>query len=86
MPNNITILGVLIDSEKTSISEIQEIFTSYGCCVRTRLGLNQTDGKTATNKRLILLELEGDKEERLNLENALQESKGVEVKKMEFNL
>lgn len=86
MPNNITILGILIDSEKTSVSEIQEIFTSYGCSIRTRLGLNQTDGNTATTKRLILLELEGNQEERLNLENALQKNKGVEVKKMEFKL
>lgn len=81
MDNNIEILGILIREPETKTHNLQDILTSYGCSIRTRLGLN---GSEYNKNGLILLELKGNKAERENLIAKLSKLSGIEVQQMAF--
>ncbi len=78
------ILGLMVLEREKLASQIQDIFTKYGCSIKTRLGLNELDIPEVGNAGLIILELMGDKEECLRLENELQALEGVKVRTMTF--
>jgi hypothetical protein len=80
----VRILGVMINNPSKGADKIQNIFSKYGCSIRTRLGMHDMDAEYAGETGLILLELIGDMQESLRLENELLELEGVEVQKMVF--
>lgn len=78
----IEILGLLIGKKHDVILSVQKLLTSYGCYIRTRLGVNETFfGEPAG---LIILELTGESSQRKLLENGLSSLNGVHVRKMIF--
>ncbi len=78
----IEILGLLIEKKHDVILSVQKLLTSYGCYIRTRLGVNETFfGEPAG---LIILELTGETGQRKLLEKDLSDLKGVHVRKMIF--
>ena len=80
--NSIEILGILIERNESVILSVQKILTSYGCNIRTRLGVNEVFfGEPAG---LIILELKGDKKQRILLEKTLKALKQVHVRTMVF--
>lgn len=80
----VRILGVMINEPAKGADKIQNILTKYGCCIRTRLGMHDMDEEYAQDTGLMLLELIGDMQDCLRLENELLELDGVEVQKMVF--
>ncbi len=80
----VRILGVMINDPSKGADKIQSILTKYGCSIRTRLGMHDTDEVYASETGLMLLELIGDMKECISLENELLELEGVEVQKMSF--
>ncbi len=79
---NIEILGILVDQKPDVIRSVQKILTTYGCYIRTRLGVNEVFfGESAG---LIILELTGDKKQRDLLEKDLKILNQVHVRKMIF--
>ena len=80
----VRILGVYINNRVMEVSRIQPILTKYGCTIRTRLGLHTVDNDYAEDTGLILLELSGDTEECLKLENELLLIDDLDVQKMVF--
>jgi len=80
----VRILGVMINDPAKGADKIQNILTKYGCSIRTRLGLHDIDEEYARETGLMLLELSGNQEESLRLENELLALDGVEVQKMIF--
>jgi hypothetical protein len=76
-------LGILVEERKHgTISALQKIFTSYGCVIRTRLGVNEEFfGEPAG---LILLELMGDEIQMDLLEKDLQKIHALSIRKMVF--
>ena len=80
----VRILGVMINDPSKGADRIQKILTKYGCSIRTRLGLHDIDEDYASETGLMLLELYGDREECLRLENELLVLDGVDVQKMVF--
>ncbi len=61
--NSVEILGMLVERNPSVILEVQKILTSYGCNIRTRLGVNEVFfGEPAG---LIILELKGDEKQRI---------------------
>jgi hypothetical protein len=80
----VRILGVMIDDPSKGADKIQNILTKYGCSIRTRLGLHDIDEDYAKETGLMLLELAGDMQECLRLENELLALEGVDVQKMVF--
>lgn len=78
----IELLGLLIEKKHAVVTSVQKLLTSYGCYIRTRLGVNETFfGEPAG---LIILELTGDKKQRELLEKDLGGLKGVQVRRMIF--
>jgi hypothetical protein len=78
----IEILGILVEKDHDVVVSVQKILTSFGCYIRTRLGVNETFfGEPAG---LIILELTGDRRQRELLEKDLGALKGVQVRRMTF--
>lgn len=50
-----TIMGVLIDNRRATATRVQEILTKYGCIIRVRLGLHETEACSDTG--LIILQV-----------------------------
>jgi len=79
------VVGVHITERVKHAGRVQEVFTQYGCSIRTRLGLHEADGQVCSPNGLILLELVDD--DALNAEfiAALKAIDGVEVQQMVFD-
>jgi hypothetical protein len=78
----VEILGVLIERSQPVVLSVQKILTSYGCNIRTRLGVNEVFfGEPAG---LIILELKGDEKQRLLLERDLKKLDHTHVRTMVF--
>ncbi len=80
----VRILGVMINDPGKGADKIQSILTKYGCVIRTRLGMHDMDEEYAGDTGLMLLELVGDMNECLRLENELLALDGIDVQKMVF--
>ncbi len=80
----IVILGIHITNRTKDVVLIQDILTKFGCSIKTRIGLHDADEDNKNSDGIILLELLGDKEEMLKLENALRNIESLKVQKMIF--
>lgn len=78
------ILGVMVANRSEAAMKVQQILTKYGCTIKTRLGLHELDLEQCHSCGLILLELMGDPEECIRLENELWAVEDVRVQKMVF--
>jgi hypothetical protein len=80
--SSVEILGIMVERNHDIILSVQKLLTSYGCNIRTRLGVNEVFfGEPAG---LIILELKGDETQRLLLEKELKALKRVHVRTMVF--
>jgi hypothetical protein len=76
------ILGILVPGNDELVRSVQKLLTSYGCYIRTRLGVNERFyGEEAG---LIILELTGDNQQHELLERDLKTLNQVQVRKMVF--
>ena len=82
--SEIRILGVLVSEKSRAATNVQQVLTKYGCSIKTRLGLNNLEKANCENCGIILLELMGDVNECIRLENDLWAIPGVKVQKMVF--
>ena len=80
----IVILGIHITNRTKDVVLVQDILTKFGCSIKTRIGLHDADEENKNSDGIILLELLGDKEEMLKLENALRNIESLKVQKMIF--
>ena len=80
----IWILGIHITDRMQEVSEVQAILTKFGCTIKTRLGLHEVKDDFCASSGLIILELTGNREEFVKLENELLKIDGLEVRKMVF--
>jgi hypothetical protein len=79
---SVEILGMMVGRNQEVINSVQKVLTSYGCNIRTRLGVNEIFfGEPAG---LIILELKGDVRQRLLLERDLKSLDHVHVRTMVF--
>lgn len=80
--SNVEIMGLLVERAPDVVISVQKILTSYGCSIRTRLGVKELFfGEPAG---MIILELKGDIKERLLLERDLKALQKVHVRTMVF--
>ncbi len=76
-------LGVLVDKkEHSAVLAVQKTLTSYGCVIRTRLGVNEEFFGSPAG--LIIVELMGDEIQMDLLEKDLQGLSNVNLRKMVF--
>jgi len=79
-----TILGVRLDNRLETAVEFQKILTSYGCIIKTRLGLHEVSGEECAHKGIIILEIIDDAEA-LKFKAELNEIDGLETQMMKFD-
>ena len=79
------ILGVHITDRIQHVDSVQHTLTEYGCSIRTRLGLHETDKGFCSPNGLLLLEMTDDETAAGELTAKLEAIEGVEVKSMQFD-
>jgi len=78
----ITLLGALVPRRDDLGIQVQKLLTTFGCVIRTRLGVNEVYfGEPAG---LILLELAGDRTQFVSLEKALREIEDIAIGRICF--
>ncbi|MDR0365203.1 MAG: hypothetical protein LBH92_09380 [Bacteroidales bacterium] len=82
--SDIVIFGICIRRDVVDVLKFQNLLTTYGNIIRTRLGLHEGHYETGSIKGLLLLELAGDMEQIEAFEKAVKEIKGMEIQKMNF--
>jgi hypothetical protein len=75
-----SILMVLQRDRRDTATSVQQVFTDFGCIIRTRIGLHDGVGDRCSNAGLILLELVGDMRQQKKLSDLLRRIKGVRTK------
>lgn len=79
------ILGMTVSNRREVAADVQKILSRYGCSIRTRLGINDSEDEGMTEAGgLIILELTGEITEWEKLEAELRQVLNVEVNKMDF--
>jgi len=79
------VVGVHITERVQHAGQIQEVFTKYGCSIRTRLGLHEADAKVCSPNGLIILEMVDDDAVVAELIVALESIQGIEAQQMVFD-
>lgn len=82
--SEIRVLGVLVANRSEASIKVQQILTRYGCSIKSRLGLHELENENCLDCGLIILELMGDHDECMRLENELWAVEGTRVQKMVF--
>lgn len=76
------IMAVAMDPRSEVAPEAQEIFTKYGCIIKTRLGIHETSDNKCSERGLVILMIEGEDKEVDGLRKELQSLDGVKVNTM----
>lgn len=77
-----TILGIMLPRRDNPGPAVQALLTTYGCVIRTRLGVNEIwFGEPAG---LIILELAGDRSQYASLERSLREIEEIAIGRITF--
>ncbi|HVN72562.1 MAG TPA: hypothetical protein VMU10_11130 [Desulfomonilia bacterium] len=85
MKNEHTIIGIHITDRLQHASEVQKIFTEYGCNIKTRLGLHEVQGNFCAGGGIVILEMVGDKKTINVIIRKLEKIEGIEAQKMVFS-
>ena len=83
--NKHIIIGVHITERVQHAGQVQEVFTKFGCSIRTRLGLHEADADLCSPNGLIVLEMVDDDAVVADLTAALKAIDGLEVQQMVFD-
>ncbi len=73
------IMVVKIGERRERSPKVQEVLAKFGCSIKVRLGLHETES-VCSDEGILILQLTGDTEEMLKLEKALNELKNVKAK------
>lgn len=78
------VMGIQIGDREKDAAKVQELLTKYGCIIKTRLGLHETDNICSSNG-LIILEFQNGSYEKANeLKVELEELESIKTRMMEF--
>ncbi len=83
--NKHIIVGVHITERVQHTGQVQEVFTKFGCSIRTRLGLHEADENLCSPNGLIVLEMVDDDAVVADMLSDLESIGGVEVQQMIFD-
>ncbi len=78
------IFGVHLSDRIKSSNDVQQLFTKYGCNIKTRIGLHDVHDDFCSTSGIIVLEMAGDEALCDELALKLNAIHGVEVQKMIF--
>ncbi|QSZ28152.1 hypothetical protein ACETAC_04700 [Aceticella autotrophica] len=75
--NCYNLMGIVISKRCENAVKVQEILTKYGCIIKVRLGLHESNDNVCSQDGFIVLQLCGSKDEISNLCAELNSIKGV---------
>ncbi len=78
----VTLLGIIVPHRDNLGIEVQKLLTTYGCVIRTRLGVNEVYFGEPSG--LIILELFGDTSQYISLERSLREIEEIAIGRICF--
>lgn len=84
MTGSKVILGIKVGSFVKNSGGVQQVFSEYGCSIRTRIGLHDVQEGVCSPNGLILIEFIDGEEKAEEMTKKLTAIEGVEVKKMVF--
>jgi hypothetical protein len=79
-----TILVASMDKRQTNAVRVQKILTTWGCLIKTRLGIHDGVLDKCSDTGLLILELVGDKKKKKALAGRLRILPGVKVKTIDL--
>ena len=78
-------MGFVLHDRVNTASAVQELLTSYGCDINTRLGLHVASSDACSPQGLILLEfIDNADDKAAKFEKELKDIADVDVQKMVF--
>jgi len=78
------ILGIHITDRLKNASEVQRVFTEYGCNIKTRVGLHDVDANVCSPSGVVLIEFFGTTAEGEAMAAKVGAVEGVDVQTMVF--
>jgi hypothetical protein len=81
-----TILAVLISKRKDAAVNVQKILTSWGCIIKTRLGIHDGVLENCSEEGTLILELVGKEEDKSELTRKLSLLRGVTAKRVDLQV
>jgi hypothetical protein len=78
------IVGVHITDRVHHAQDVQDLFTEYGCSIKSRVGLHEVSDNFCSPNGLVLLEMAGDEKPVFELIEKLKAIKGVDIQQMIF--
>lgn len=79
------IIGLLITDRIKEAGRTQEVLTKHAHIIKSRLGFHEVSEDKCSRVGFILLQLSGNKEDHLRLENDLSQIGGIEIQRMVFS-
>jgi len=84
--NEIGILALLIRDRVKEAGNTQTIISRYASVVRSRLGFHELTEASCGRMGIVILQLSGDVRLQQQLEDELKQVRGIEVKRISFDL
>ena len=78
------VLGVHITDRVHHAHVVQDLFTEYGCSIKTRIGLHDVSEGFCSSNGLVVLEMAGDETPVFEMIEKLKAVEGVDVQQMVF--
>ena len=78
------VLGVHITDRVHHAHRVQDLFTEYGCSIKTRIGLHDVSEGFCSSNGLVVLEMAGDEAPVFEMIEKLKAVEGVDVQLMVF--
>jgi hypothetical protein len=78
------IFGVHLTDRMKNSTDVQHVFTKYGCNIKTRIGLHDVSDAFCSPSGIIVLEMTGEEKLCEEMAAKLRAIQGVEVQKMIF--
>ncbi len=72
------IMVVKVESRREDSTKVQEVLSKFGCSIKVRLGLHETEN-VCSEEGLLILQLSGERDEMRKLEKALNEMNRVQA-------
>ena len=80
------LMVILVDTRKEQAPQVQKILTTWGCLIKTRVGIHDGILENCSNSGLIILELVGEKEKHEQLAGRLNVLPGVKAKMVDISV
>ncbi len=80
------IVGIQVSDRVRNAGGLQNVFTEYGCNIKTRIGLHPVNGNFCSPNGLVVLELFGDEAICDELVGKIKAVEGTNVQEMVFDM